>query len=148
MTIVTQILLGSIVLGICSMLHIVLLVAAIKLLRRMAPHDRASRSLLHVIKLLVLGFGIVLFAHTLQVWIWALSFIALGTLPNISDAIYFSLVTYTTVGYGDVTVGGGFRVFGAMAAVTGLLNFGLSTAFLVGLFERMLPNQLPPPPQP
>ncbi|NKB51419.1 MAG: two pore domain potassium channel family protein [Rhizobiaceae bacterium] len=145
MTIVTQILLGSIVLGICSMLHIVLLVAAIKLLRRMAPHDRASRSLLHVIKLLVLGFGIVLFAHTLQVWIWALSFIALGTLPNISDAIYFSLVTYTTVGYGDVTVGGGFRVFGAMAAVTGLLNFGLSTAFLVGLFERMLPNQLPPP---
>ncbi len=148
MTIVTQIFLGSIVLGICSMLHIVLLVAAIKLLRRMAPHDRTSRSPFLVMKLLVLGFSIVVFAHTVQVWIWALSFLALGTLPNLSDAIYFSLVTYTTVGYGDVTVGGGFRVFGAMAAVTGLLNFGLSTAFLVGLFERMLPSQLPPPPQP
>ena len=83
----------------------------------------------------------VLFAHTIQVWIWAGAFMALKVLPNISDAIYFSLVTYTTVGYGDVTVGGGFRIFGAMAAVTGLLNFGLSTAFLVGLFDRMMPGR-------
>lgn len=148
MTIVTQIFMGSVVLGVCSMIHIVLLVAAIKLLRRMSPPDRASRTPFHVLKLLIVGFSVVLFAHTVQVWIWALSFVAMGTLPNISDAIYFSLVTYTTVGYGDVTVGGGFRVFGAMAGVTGLLNFGLSTAFLVGLFERMLPDQFPPPPQP
>ena len=144
MTIVTQIFLGSIVLGICSLIHILLLVAAIKLLRRMSPPERSNRTAFHVLKLLVVGFSVVLFAHTLQVWIWAISFRGMGVLPNISDAIYFSLVTYTTVGYGDVTVGGGFRVFGAMAAVTGLLNFGLSTAFLVGLFERMLPVQLPP----
>ena len=148
MTIVTQIFLGSIVLGLCSLIHIVLLVAAIKLLRRMSPPGGNNRSPFHVLKLLVVGFSIVLFAHTVQVWIWAWSFLGLGTLPNLSDAIYFALVTYTTVGYGDVTVGGGFRVFGAMAAVTGLLNFGLSTAFLVGLFERMLPTQFTPPPQP
>jgi len=146
MTIVTQILMGSIVLGVCSVIHIVLLVAAIKMLRRMSSPARTSRSPFQVLKLLIIGFSMVLFAHTLQVWIWAASFIALGTLPNLSDAIYFSLVTYTTVGYGDVTVGGGFRVFGAMAAVTGLLNFGLSTAFLVGLFERSLSEQFPPPP--
>ena len=143
MTIVTQILLGSIVLGICSLVHMILLVAAIKVLRRMSRTQRSSRSPWHILNLMVVGFSIVLFAHTIQVWVWAISFVLLGTLPNISDAIYFSLVTYTTVGYGDVTVGGGFRVFGAMAAVTGLLNFGLSTAFLVGLFERLLPGKLP-----
>jgi uncharacterized membrane protein len=143
MTIVTQIFFGSIILGICSLIHMVLLVLAIKVLRRMSRPQHTPRNPWHILKLMVVGFSIVLFAHTIQVWIWAVSFVFLGTLPNISDAIYFALVTYTTVGYGDVTVGGGFRVFGAMAAVTGLLNFGLSTAFLVGLFERLLPGKLP-----
>ena len=54
--------------------------------------------------------------------------------------VELGLVTYTTVGYGDVIVGPDYRLFAAMAAVTGLLNFGLSTAFLVGLFGRLLPD--------
>jgi hypothetical protein len=33
-------------------------------------------------------------------------------------------------------------MFGAMAAVTGLLSFGLSTAFLVGLLSRLLPRRI------
>jgi len=63
-------------------------------------------------------------------------------LPDFSDALYFLLITYTTVGYGDVTVGPDYTLYAAMAAVTGLLNFGLSTAFLVGLFTRLLPAEL------
>ena len=62
----------------------------------------------------------------------------MGALPNLSDALYFSIVTYTTLGYGDIIVGQEFRIFAAMAALTGLLNLGLSTAFLVGLFGRIL----------
>ena len=146
MTIVGQIFFGSILLGICSFIHIVLLVLAIKLLRVLSlPEGEQVRVPLQSLKLIVIGFSIVLLAHTIQVWLWAGSFMYLGTFSNFSDAIYFSIVTYTTVGYGDVTVGGGFRVYGAMAAVTGLLNFGLSTAFLVGLFERLLHTKLSPP---
>lgn len=146
MTIVAQIFFGSVLLGVCSLIHIVLLVLAIKLLRAMSlPHEGKGLGPWQSLKLVTVGFSIVLLAHTIQVWLWAASFMFLGTFSNFSDAIYFSIVTYTTVGYGDVTVGGGFRVYGAMAAVTGLLNFGLSTAFLVGLFERLSRGRLPPP---
>jgi hypothetical protein len=58
------------------------------------------------------------------------------------EAIYFALSTYTTLGYGDVILGREHRTFAAMAAVTGLLNIGLSTAFLVGMFSKMLQNPL------
>lgn len=86
----------------------------------------------------MVAFFIVVMGHAFQVWLWAMAFTVLGTLPNIDDAIYFSLVTYTTLGYGDVTVANGFRTFAVIAAVTGLLNFGLSTAFLVGLLGKTL----------
>lgn len=146
MTIVMQIIFGSILLGVCSLIHILLLVAAIKMLHILSLPDESPRGPFQSLRLISVGFSLVLLAHTIQVWLWAGSFMYLGTFSNFSDAIYFSIVTYTTVGYGDVTVGGGFRVYGAMAAITGLLNFGLSTAFLVGLFERLLRSKMPPPP--
>ena len=146
MTILMQIFLGSILLGICSFIHIALMVLGIKVLRRVSNPEAPEPGRFRALNLLLIGFSVVLVAHTVQVWIWALSFVWMETLPNLHDAIYFSLVTYTTVGYGDVTLDVGHRIFGAMASITGLLNFGLSTAFLVGLFERVLSTRLPPPP--
>jgi Ion channel len=64
----------------------------------------------------------------------------LGAVANVPDAVYFALATYTTVGYGDVVLASEHRVFGAMAAVTGMLVFGLSTAFLVAILTRHFPS--------
>lgn len=141
MTISLQIFLGSVFLGLCSMLHIVILIVTTRALKNLAGRLNAQHSAVHWGSLIVCAFGAVVLAHTMQVWIWAAAYIAFGALSSISDAIYFSLVTYTTLGYGDVTVDVGHRVFAAMAAVTGLLNFGLSTAFLVGLFSRMIEDE-------
>ena len=59
-------------------------------------------------------------------------------LQDWNSAVYFSLVSYTSLGYGDVVLGPGARIFGAFSSVTGLLSFGLSTAFLVALMTRLL----------
>lgn len=88
--------------------------------------------------LLSVAFGLVVLAHTIHVWVWAISFILGGEFETIGEAIYFSLSTYTTVGYGDVILGPESRIFAAMASVTGLLGFGLSTAYLVGFLEKLL----------
>ncbi len=82
--------------------------------------------------LIFVALSYIIFAHTLQVWIWSSGFVLAKALPDWNTAIYFSLVTYTTLGYGDVVLGPGLRIFAAFASVTGLLGFGLSTAFLVG----------------
>lgn len=88
--------------------------------------------------LLVSGVFVPLLAtHTVHIYIWAIALWFIDALPGYEEPIYFSLVTYTTVGYGDVTLGPDFRIFGAMASVNGILAFGLSTAFLVSLFANI-----------
>jgi hypothetical protein len=76
------------------------------------------------------------------VWLWAVSFIAFGAFSDPGIAVYFALVTYTTLGYGDIVLAENIRLYGAFASVTGLLGFGLSTAFLVAVFGKLLPNHL------
>ncbi len=138
MSVSVQIIFGSIVLSICSLIHVAVLVGAVGLLRRMAEPVSHWARLLRAAALLGVGFSAVVLAHTIQVWIWSFVFLAVGALPSFENAIYFALVTTTTVGYGDLTLGENFRILGAFAGVTGLLTFGLSTAILVGLFERLL----------
>ena len=140
MTILMQVASGSLVLGLCSLIHLCLLAGAIRLLETLRADADDAPFGLRAAKLMGIGFAAVVLAHTLQVWVWAVVFILMGTLPDRGEAIYFSLVTYTSLGYGDVVVGSGSRIFAAMAAVTGLLNFGISTAFLVGLFGRLARN--------
>lgn len=142
MTVTMQILSGSLVLGACSSIHLCLLAGAVRLLQALGANSGDAPRGSHAAKLMGTGFAVVVLGHTLQVWVWAGVFVVAGVLSDIAEAIYFSLVTYTTLGYGDVVVGSGFRTFAAMAAVTGLLNFGISTAFLVGLYSRVLPDRV------
>lgn len=140
MALTTQIILGSCLLLACSGIHLGLLVMTASVLKRVGLRFSTPHRVNHWGALTAIAFAIIVLAHTIQVWVWAVSFVALGALSNFADAIYFALVTYTTLGYGDVTVGQDYRLFAAMAAVTGLLNFGLSTAFLVGLLTKLLPG--------
>jgi ion channel len=138
MTLTMQILLGSFVLGICSLIHIAILVWSVSLIKILNPILERFSIKLRLTVLLGKSLGFVIVSHSVQVWIWAFSFVLSGTIPNLGDAVYFALATYTTLGYGDIILGEGFRVYGAMAAVTGLLSFGLSTAFLAGLLSRLI----------
>jgi len=139
-TIALQLLFGSLVLLICTAIHISFLISAVGIMTRLSKNFPVPHRNKHWGGLVVIAVGAVLVAHTMQVWIWAAAFVAQSALSSFEDAIYFSLVTYTTLGYGDVTVTEDHRLFAAMAAVTGLLNFGLSTAFLVALLSRLLPD--------
>lgn len=140
MTTLAQILLGTALLIVCSLLHVVFLVWAVGMLERFGHRVSGLAPAQHRGLLIGSMFATVVFSHTLQVWIWAVAFVVLGAIDGLSQSIYFALVTYTTLGYGDVTLGPIFRIFGAMSAVTGLLTFGLSTAFLAGLLARLLPR--------
>jgi hypothetical protein len=57
--------------------------------------------------------------------------------PNVETALYFSLATYTTIGFGDVVVGPGWRVLAGIEGLTGILLIGWSTAFVFAVVNRM-----------
>ncbi|MEO0438603.1 MAG: ion channel [Pseudomonadota bacterium] len=66
----------------------------------------------------------------LVVTLWALLFVWRGEFSDLATAVYFSVVSVTTVGYGDITVSSHSRVLAGFAAADGFLIFGLDTAAL------------------
>lgn len=68
---------------------------------------------------------------TVGVWLWAGAFVWLGVFDTLEASVYFSLVAFTTLGFGDVLLPQEWRLLSGMAAANGLLNIGIVTAFLV-----------------
>ena len=83
---------------------------------------------------------VLVLAHTIQVWGWAVVFLWITDLSGLPTSFYFATVTYTTLGYGDIVLGPDARIVATLCAVTGLLTFGISTAFLIGVLSRVLPD--------
>ena len=137
MAIVLQIALGGALLILCALMHLAVAARALSYLRHAQPFV-AQPSPRRFFKVTGGLFAVFLASHTVQIYLWAIAVWLTGALTGREPPIYFALVTYTTLGYGDVTLSEGFRVFGAMASVTGILMFGLTTAFLVGVFSNAL----------
>ena len=139
---ISQILWGSLILGVCTLIHLVMLLAWIRFLRHFQITEPQHANVFRQFGVIGSALAMIILVHTIQVWIWAGSLVWSGAIASQSDALYFALVTYTTVGYGDVTLSADHRIFGAMASVAGLLGFGISTAFLVGLLGKLFQRHL------
>ncbi|APG47038.1 ion channel [Phaeobacter porticola] len=137
MTLIQQLLLGSLYLGICLAVEAALLVFCIHFLRKRTGYLQGARRVFQIGLVMFIAIGLIVFAHTMQVWIWATALIFSGAIGDWNTAIYFSLATYTTLGYGDIVLSEGMRIFAAFGAVTGLFAFGISTAFLVAVLREV-----------
>ena len=87
---------------------------------------------------MLVGSAFGLFAlHTVEMWTYAGLYSLLGATRTFEQALYFSIVTYSTVGYGDVTLPVQWRVLGAIEAASGVILLGWSTAFFVSVVGRI-----------
>ena len=68
---------------------------------------------------------------TAGVWVWGIALFWLEAFPTLEEAVYFSLVAYTTLGLGDLVPSSEWRLLAGMEAANGFLNFGLLTALLM-----------------
>jgi hypothetical protein len=84
----------------------------------------------------VLGLFVV---HTVEIWAWALVYMSVGGFADLEHALYFSTVTFSTVGYGDMVLPSAWRLLGALEGVNGFLLIGWSTAYLVAASTRLGP---------
>lgn len=135
-----QLSLGALVLVICAIIHVFFIAYNVQIAVKVDMYAKRFRPQVRIALVVGTAFLMLLLAHTVQVWLWALSLIWTEAMPPTGDAVYFSLVTYTSLGYGDIVLNEGHRIFGAVASITGLLTFGLSTAYLVSLMTRILPT--------
>lgn len=89
------------------------------------PHGRKLFTVLTLALLWSLGM------MTIAVWVWAVALYLLGIFVGFEASVYFALVAFTTLGFGDILLPVEWRLLGGMAAANGLLMFGLLTAILV-----------------
>ena len=75
--------------------------------------------------------------HLVEISIWALFYLWRGCMPNAEAAFYFSGVTYTTVGYGDMVLMKPWRMLGPIESLMGVLMCGLSTGYFFVVVSRI-----------
>ncbi|MBL8795229.1 MAG: two pore domain potassium channel family protein [Planctomycetia bacterium] len=123
------------------------LAAVAHLSRVWRQHDTARRWLMAEIQL-ALAVGVLLLLHFAEAGVWAGAYRLLGLLPDLETAVYFSITSYTTVGYGDVVLPVSWRLLGPIEAAVGILMLGWSTAILVAAIQRVYGDRLRWHPEP
>jgi len=87
--------------------------------------------------LLVLVAHWLILLHLAEIATWGLFYLVSGTLPDPEAALYFSGVTYTTIGYGDLVLAKPWRILGPIEGLTGVLMGGLSASFFFAIVHRI-----------
>ena len=92
------------------------------------------------ISILIRTVLVLITLHAIEIVLWAASYVMLlpdGELASFEEAVYFSFVTFTTLGYGDITLSEGWRVLSGIEALNGILLVGWTTAMLFAVVQRM-----------
>ncbi len=87
---------------------------------------------------------VMIFASILESMVWAWAYILLNLLSGLKEALYFSVVTYTSLGYGDITLNESHRLLASIEAANGIIIFGWSTAIVMAVVQRIYFSHQPP----
>jgi voltage-gated potassium channel Kch len=77
-------------------------------------------------------------AAVIESALWAAAYVWMGALESFEEAMYFSTVTFTTLGFGDVTLAERWRLVSAFEAANGTMLFGWSTALIFAVVQRII----------
>ena len=78
--------------------------------------------------------------HVLEIVLWAVAYRAMvpdSDLATFEQAMYFSFVTFTTLGYGDITLSESWRLLSGIEALNGILLVGWTTAMIFAVVQRI-----------
>lgn len=100
---------------------------------RIRPHQNRGRAALMILLVVVGIFAL----HTIHIWLYAALYLALGEMHSLEQALYFSTVSFSSLGYGDLLLSEKWRLLGAIEAVTGLVLIAWSTSFLLTVTARL-----------
>ena len=131
--VITKLLAGLCLMGVSVAIHAAGLASALRYLQRRSPTSRRVGPVtIHFIALA----GWIILLHLVQIAAWAALYRWRDAMPDLPSAFYFSAVTYTTTGYGDLVLPPDWRLVGGIEALTGILMCGLSTGFFFAVVSR------------
>jgi voltage-gated potassium channel Kch len=72
----------------------------------------------------------------LETLVWAFAYLALSAIEGLEKALYFSMVTFTTLGYGEIVLEERWRLLASFEAANGIIMFGWTTAIVIAAVQR------------
>jgi hypothetical protein len=93
----------------------------------------------HTVLLIATTALMVTVLHAIEGITWAVAYRLLGALPDIRAAMLYSLSAITSYGHAQIIVHPHWQVPGALESLNGMILFGLTTAFLFGLIQKIWP---------
>jgi len=136
-----QIFVAFILVSINVSIHATGMVALFQWVTRRRPRIEEKIGASYEILLLIRIFAVIISLHLAQICAWAAFYTLSGELANFETALYFSISSYTTIGYGDVVLPPEWRLLGGIEGVTGVLMFGWSTGVIFAVVSRLLAIQ-------
>jgi ion channel len=118
------------IMGICLVIHVTGVVLLGKQLIRLGEKREAKISFASTGILLIAVFAVVMMLHVVEATIWAGFYSQAGLFKDFETSLYFSLTSFSTVGYGDVLLPQKWRLLGTIESISGVLLCSLSGAFL------------------
>ena len=106
-------------------------------MQRLRRRRRAPLRFATITRLFVFVSVWIVLLHLAEISLWAGFYVWRNAMPDLPSALYFSAVTYTTTGYGDLVLSEGWRLLGAVEALTGILMCGWSTGFFFAIVNRV-----------
>lgn len=133
-----QLFVGSVVITLSILIEVLFIFVAIKEMKKFALKSVFKS---HLVAMMTYLAGVtlwLLFAFSIITWIWAFTLLGLGSFKTLEESLYFSMVAFTSLGFGDVVLETDWRILSGMIAANGLLLFGLNTAILVETLRELL----------
>ncbi len=129
----SQLTIGSALVVVTVLVHGVSLDIILRALRAIGMETLIRWRLLSLSLLVLAVFS----AHLIEIWIWAVFYFFIEEIPTFKTALYFSTSSFTTVGYGDLTLSEEWRLLGRLESANGMILFGWSTAFIFTVIHRI-----------
>lgn len=133
---ITFILTATLMTLLCLSLQAIVGVYAVHLFRVYASKQSVAQSLIQSFTAIALVMLLLMLGNLLQIIAWAYLYIYLGEFQTFKDAFYFSGVTFTSLGYGDIILSEVHRGLSPIQAANGLMMFGVSTAILFAVIQN------------
>jgi voltage-gated potassium channel len=133
----TEIWVAAVIVIICLLLHVAGILLMAEWLLQHRQYFERSGARIHVSFLMILLFSGIMLLHVAEAGLWAVFYYTRELFPDFETSLYFSVVSYAAIGYGDVLLPRNWRLLGAIEGVSGLLLCGISTAFIFAVMNAM-----------
>ena len=134
---VKELLIAFGIMGVCLVIHVTGIVLLGEELVRQRERIEARIGFAYAAFLLIVVFTVVIILHVCEATIWAGFYSWGGLFKDFETSLYFSMKSYSTVGYGDVLLPQNWRLLGTIEGISGVLLCGLSAAFLFAIVNAL-----------